>query len=343
MDAGPNAPGSLFHAGEQAMQTRAGVRARMDQRAARAVRDFMPDQHRSFFEMLPFVPIALEGKGGWPAATILTGPAGFISSPCPRSLRIAALPSPADPAASRLRAGAPIGMLGIDLVTRRRNRANGRIAGTDAQGFEIAVTQSFGNCAQYIQAREHEPSLDGQGAVAWERLSGMDRAARALIASADTFFVASGSEAGMDMSHRGGRPGFVRVDADVLTVPDFAGNRYFNTLGNFVLNNKAAVLFPDFSTGDLLNLVGLVEIIDGGEEVLRFAGAERLWRVRVVSGWRGRGVLPPRWGSPAFAPTTLATGQWGGGAHHSAVMMARDDVGGSEIIAGVHVQKPIGA
>jgi hypothetical protein len=32
----------------------------------------------------------------------------------------------------------------------------------------------------------------------------------------------------MDLSHRGGRPGFVRVDGDVLTIPDFRCNRYFN-------------------------------------------------------------------------------------------------------------------
>ncbi|MBV9776952.1 MAG: FAD-binding oxidoreductase, partial [Acetobacteraceae bacterium] len=244
MDAGPIAPASPFHAGEQAMQTRAGVRARMDQRAARAIRDFMPEQHRAFFESLLFLPVALDGDGGWPAATILTGPPGFVSSPDPRVLRVAAPPNPADPAASRLRVGAPVGVLGIDLATRRRNRTNGAIVRIDAQGFDIAVAQSFGNCAQYIQAREIVPAGGDRpaAAAAWERLSGLDQAASGLIASADTFFVASGSEAGTDMSHRGGRPGFVRVDADTLTVPDFAGNRYFNTLGNFLLSGKAAVL-----------------------------------------------------------------------------------------------------
>ena len=312
MDAGPIAPASPFHAGEQAMQTRAGVRARMDQRAGRAIRDFMPEQHRAFFESLPFLPVALGGDGGWPAATILTGPPGFVSSPDSHVLRVAALPSPADPAASRLRVGTSVGVLGIDLGARRRNRANGAIGRIDAQGFDIAVAQSFGNCAQYIQARDVEPAGGGRPAeAAWERLSGLDQAASGLIASADTFFVASASEAGTDMSHRGGRPGFVRVDADTLTVPDFAGNRYFNTLGNFLLSGKAAVLFPDFSTGDLLNLIGRVEIADDGEQVRRFPGAERLWRVHVMSGWRGRGVLPLRWGPPTYAPTTLATGQWG--------------------------------
>jgi uncharacterized protein len=315
MDAGPIAPASPFHAGEQAMQTRAGVRARMDQRAARSIRDFMPDQHRSFFGSLAFLPVALGGAGDWPAATILTGPPGFVSSPNPRVLRVAALPPPADPSASRFRFGAPIGVLGIDLAARRRNRANGAIAQIDAQGFEVAVAQSFGNCAQYIQARDVEPVGSCRAEAAWERLSGVDRAASDLIASADTLFVASGSEAGMDMSHRGGRPGFVRVDADVLTVPDFAGNRYFNTLGNFLLSDRAAVLFPDFPSGDLLHLAGRVEIVDDGEEARRFPGAERLWRVHVESGWHGRGALPLRWGPPAYAPTTLATGQWGGDGH----------------------------
>ena len=42
----------------------------------------------------------------------------------------------------------------------------------------------------------------------------------------------------MDISHRGGRPGFVRVDGDVLTIPDFRGNRYFNTLSNLLLEQR---------------------------------------------------------------------------------------------------------
>ena len=67
----------------------------------------------------------------------------------------------------------------------------------------------------------------------------LDEAARALIAASDTFFVASrsrpelGVEGGLDMSHRGGRPGFVGVQGGTLAIPDFRGNRFYNTLGNF--------------------------------------------------------------------------------------------------------------
>ena len=295
---------SPFHAGEREVQTRVGVRERMDQRGIRALRAFMPDQHRSFFGLLTFLLVAIETTDGWPAATMLTGAPGFVASPDPTTLCITAhMPS--------LRRGAPIGILGIDLSTRRRNRANGRIAAVFPGRFEVAVEQSFGNCDQYIQAR----GIVGQttpAATRSESLAGIDAPARAAIEAADTFFVASASEAGMDISHRGGRPGFVRVDGDVLTIPDFAGNRYFNTLGNFVLNPRAALLFPDFATGDVLHLTGNVEIVWDGEEVPRFDGAQRLWRVRVVAGERRRGALALRWSRPEYAPTTIATGTWRG-------------------------------
>ena len=95
-----------------------------------------------------------------------------------------------------------------------------------------------------------------------ESLDHLDGAARAAIAAADTFFVASRSRAGngamfgADISHRGGRPGFIRVDGDVLTIPDFRGNRYFNTLGNLLAEPRASLLFVDFASGGLLQLTG---------------------------------------------------------------------------------------
>lgn len=112
------------------------------------------------------------------------------------------------------------------------------------------------------------------------------------------------------MSHRGGRPGFVRVDGDVLTIPDFPGNRYFNTLGNLLLDPRAGLLFVDFASGDLLHLQGRAELDwDGGAES-GFAGAERLWRVQVTAGWRCPGALGVRWAFRGYAPTTERTGQW---------------------------------
>jgi hypothetical protein len=56
----------------------------------------------------------------------------------------------------------------------------------------------------------------------------------------------------VDVSHRGGNAGFVRIGNDgVLTIPDFDGNLFFSTLGNIFVNGKAGLLFVDFATGDI--------------------------------------------------------------------------------------------
>ncbi|MDR3538337.1 MAG: pyridoxamine 5'-phosphate oxidase family protein [Acetobacteraceae bacterium] len=298
-----------FHAGERTAQAYAGVRL-----AGAPIRDFLPEQHRRFFPLLPFLPVALAGGDGWPAATILTGAPGFVSSPDPHRLHVAAHPDAADPAAALLRPGTAIGALGIDLATRRRNRVNGQVASVDPDGFAVAVAQSFGNCPQYIQGRIVADAARQPGAL--ESLGRLDAEAVRQVVAADTFFVASGSGGrgghadGVDMSHRGGRPGFVRVAGDALVVPDFHGNRYFNTLGNFLLDPRAALLFVDFESGDLLHVAGMVEVDWRPDAAAGFAGAERVWRLHVVRAWRRRGAVPLRWAFRDYAPTTERTGMW---------------------------------
>jgi uncharacterized protein len=293
-----------FHAGERAAQARAGAAPR-----TAAIRDWMPDQHRAFFAGLPFVLAASADADGFPVATVLVGPPGFVASPDPRTLRIAAVLDRDDPAAAWFRPGAPIGLLGIDLATRRRNRANGVIAAATDSALVVAVTQSFGNCPQYIHVRDMHAAPAGAGSV--ELLDRLDPAARTAIETTDTLFVATTSGAeGVDISHRGGRPGFVRVDGDTLTIPDFSGNRYFNTLGNLLLDPRAALLIADFSSGDVLHLQGRTEIVWDVPVEERLAGAERLWRLRVTRAWRRRDALPLRWSLRMLSPGVARTGAW---------------------------------
>ncbi|HKA88615.1 MAG TPA: pyridoxamine 5'-phosphate oxidase family protein, partial [Haliangiales bacterium] len=167
------------------------------------------------------------------------------------------------------------------------------VASVDAGGLALAIEQSFGNCPQYIHLR-HVRRVTASPAST-SRFDGLDDEARLAVARADTFFVASAAPAGVDVSHRGGPPGFVGIDGDTLTIPDYKGNRYFNTLGNLVANPRAALLFVDFERGDLLGLAGTTEIIWSGAEVGAHPGAERLWRVRVERGWRRNGSVPLRW------------------------------------------------
>jgi predicted pyridoxine 5'-phosphate oxidase superfamily flavin-nucleotide-binding protein len=290
-------PDGPFHPGELAAQQLAGGGS-----AGGAIRSSMPDQHRRFFAQLPFVAVATTDGGG-PIATLWTGPPGFVGSPDPRTLRIAIAPGPDDPASRAFVAGAPFGLLGIELATRRRNRANGAIAAVDPDGITVAIRQSFGNCPSYIHPREIVPapaSAPASAPAPAEPLRGLDRDAAAAITAADTFFVATAARTGeptggVDISHRGGPRGFVRIDGDVLTIPDYRGNRYFNTLGNLVSDPRAALVFVNFARGDLLQLQGRTEIQWHGPEVSALDGAERLWRFHVERGWRRRAAVPLRW------------------------------------------------
>ena len=323
----PPAPGddpSPFHPGEQALQTRAGVRERAERAGRRMIRDFMPDDHRELFEKLPYVVVGGLDARDRPWASFLAGGPGFMRTPDARTLAIGARPAAGDPLAASLAPGAPVGVLGIELETRRRNRMNGTVFAADDRGFAVRVQQSFGNCPQYIQARA--PRFIGETAQTPSppRTEGplLSSAAEALVRGADTFFIASASPSaragapaeGVDVSHRGGKPGFVRADRtagrSVLTAPDFSGNAMFNTLGNLALNPRAGLLFPDFERGDLLSLTGRTEIVWDGPEVAAFAGAQRLVRFHVEDGVRLDVTHRLHWSAPAYARQLAATGSW---------------------------------
>ena len=310
---------SPWHAGERRMHARLGVAERMEFFGRQVVRDFMPDQHRAFFRQLPFLIVGAVDDAGAPWATLLEGAPGFVASPDSKLLRIDALPGAGDPVAAAIAAGSPVGLLGIELHTRRRNRMNGTVRARDGAGFSVVVEHAFGNCPQYIQNRSlataPAPAQSVPGTA--ERQSGLDDAARAMIAAADTFFVASYADIdgdrqrrAVDVSHRGGKPGFVRIDGDVMTIPDFAGNLHFNTIGNLLLNPRAGLLFFNFENGDLLQLTGSCEIVLDGEEIAAFQGAERLWRFTVSQLVRRRGAVSLRGSFGDYSPNTLLTGSW---------------------------------
>ena len=257
--------GYRFHAGEQVLQTRAGVRERMELVGPRAIRDAMPDEHRELFERLPLLFLGARDAEGRPWAGVVTGPPGFVRTPDARTLAVRALPSPDDPFTAALAAGTPIGVLGLEFATRRRNRANGRVLAVGRDGFLVAVEESFGNCPKYIVPRELAPadrSAAGGEAVLSEgpRLSAR---ARTMVTAADTLFLATVARPGVggaDVSHRGGPAGFVTVDdvggESVLSLPDYPGNAFFNSFGNLVTDPRAGLLIVDFASGDTLSLTG---------------------------------------------------------------------------------------
>jgi len=295
MDASP------FHAGEQQVQAWLGVRD-IETWARQVVRPYLPEAHRAFHTALPFLVAAARDARGRPWATILTGPEGFVTSPDPRSLVIDAWPVPGDALEGALVAGADLGLLGIELATRRRNRVNGRVAADGSRAIVCAVDQTFGNCPQYIREREWR-RVEGEPAGTPRRGTGLTASQRRWIAAADTFFIASGHRGegespafGMDASHRGGEPGFVQVESDThLVFPDYAGNNHFNTIGNLTLDPRAGLLFVDFETGGLLQLSVRTAIDWDSSALARFPGARRLVHCEIEAVVELPAALPLRW------------------------------------------------
>ncbi len=307
-----------FHPGEVALHNLVGRAERQDLVGRRIIRPYMIDQHREFFASQPFVVAGSVDETGAPWASALFGAPGFLSTPDNRSFAIDTPSLTGDPFAENAKPGAPVSFVGIELQTRRRNRLNGIVRA--GEGLVTDVVQSFGNCPQYIHTRDMAFTRDPDLPFKAERntFDSLGGAENAIIAKADTFFVASHNpvddartNGGVDVNHRGGNPGFVKIEGDTLTVPDFSGNFAFNTLGNFLVNPVAGLMFIDFATGDILQLTGTVELIwDVTPEIAAFEGAQRAWRFHLSHGHRLVGASPLAFAAGEASPRSLQTGQW---------------------------------
>lgn len=254
-----------FHPGEIRAQKRAGA-SDVAQWAGDFIRPFMPLQHREFFSELPFLIVAGADARGHHWVTLLDGEEGFVSSPDERTLAIATVPDPQDPLGETLTNGGDVGLLGIELETCRRNRMNGKVRSVGS-ALAITVSQSFGNCPQYIHERRWKrvSKAEPKSAIRSHSLSESQIAA---IKAADTMFIGTGqrqadenSSNGFDASHRGGPPGFVAVENQRrLRIPDYAGNNFFNTIGNLLENPRIGLVFVDFESGGLLHVSGTAQI-----------------------------------------------------------------------------------
>lgn len=312
-------PCSPFNEGERAVQARAGVREKMEVHGRRVIRRYLTPQHQAFFPQLPIAFLGSVDDTGQPWASPLFGRPGFVTCPDEMRLDIAARPLTGDPLNETLREGRPVALLGIELPTRRRNRVIGHAINVGHNSFAIGVHHTLGICAKYIQARQmgDRPANALAPAMVHHAVE-LDPAAQAIIARADTFFIASadpreedGLVGGADVSHRGGRPGFVRIDdASTLTTPDFLGNFMFNTLGNLALDDRAGLLFLDFEGGGIVHIAARAEVVWDGPELEAFAGAQRLVRFHIERVVRLEAGLPFSFGPPEYSPVLEHVGDW---------------------------------
>lgn len=303
----------FFHPGEQALQERLRVRERMAELGSRVIRDYMPEQHRELFEKLPMLVIGALDQQGRPWATLLTGQPGFIKTPNSYHLELETNSSPIDPIIKSLKIGSAIGLLGIEMETRRRNRVNAEVISFHDRKLRLRVKQSFGNCSRYIQKRRHYWQKMATTSTEVKQMSVFNDSTRKILLQSDSFFISSlfddgvnKPNRGLDVSHRGGLPGFIHFeDERTLIFPDYSGNHFFNTLGNIQLNPLVGILFIEYESGSLVHLTGRAEILWDDTDIKGFIDAERIVRFRLDQAQLRSNALPLRWEFLEYSPQLL--------------------------------------
>jgi hypothetical protein len=240
------------------MQERAGVRDLAD-RVGRIINPTIPPVAAAFVRAQSFVVVSTVAADGSVTCSLLGGDPGFVRVPNESTLSITARYGHRQQVETDIRGTGVIGLLAIDFATRRRMRVNG-VAELRDQRIVVSTREVYSNCPQYIRERsilQLEP-----GEISSRTTEALDDRNRRWIESAETFFIASvHPEAGADVSHRGGPPGFVKAAGNRLVWPDYPGNNMFNTLGNVVANPRCGLLFINFENGSTLQLRGTARVI----------------------------------------------------------------------------------
>jgi uncharacterized protein len=267
-----------FHSGEIAVQEQAGVRSAAEEIGESILDHFAPGA-KEFLERRTMAVLGTADGRGRVWASVVTGAPGFIRVVDDRTLRMTARPAPSDPLFNNLAAEHHVALFAPDFVTPRRVRVNGLGVIKDGQIY-IRTEEVYGNCRRYMQERillGPRPVTPGDetGAAQGSALSAQQQAQ---ISGADTFFIATDHpKHGADVSHKGGKPGFVQIAGPRrIAFPDYNGNHMFNTLGNIAVNPQAGLLFIDFDGGRTLQLSGSASIDWNPERLRSFAGAERI-------------------------------------------------------------------
>lgn len=300
---------SPFHSGELAVQARAGVAqsARMN---GGALSSQIPAGAIPFLAQQPMVIVASIGQDDSVWASVLIGEPGFLRAEGTRGVSLdinSPRTAPDDPLWRNLQNNPHVGLLVIELGSRRRLRVNGLARSTADGRLRIDIVTAYPNCPKYIQRRHWKLPAKAQNRdfTAGRHGSMLTAEYRDWIARADTLFVASAHpEQGADASHRGGRPGFVQfLNPQTLRIPDYAGNNMFNTLGNFESFPHAGLAFVDFDQGRLLQLTGRPVIRwDSSDPDGRSGGSRRFWDFEVEAWRESRLALRLEWEFLDYSP-----------------------------------------
>jgi uncharacterized protein len=174
-----------YHAGELLIQSRVGVQAEAD-RLKKLIGSVISATAQDFLQPQRWAIASTVAQNHQVWASLLTVEAGFLAT-SDGCVQIQAVESD-DPLWENLPLNQPMGVLAIDLATRRRLRLNGKAKKTP-DGILLHVDQVYFNCPKYIQMRQFLEVADANQTVQWSDL--LDCNQQQSIAQADTFFIAS--------------------------------------------------------------------------------------------------------------------------------------------------------
>ena len=253
-----------FHDGEVRMHELTGeteeAEANSPMIAARIAKGIIPFLSQRSLAMLGV------GNRGHLWSIPMIGHLGFVAVPDQTRLvfDLRKLVMPIDPwIIEAANEGGPAGSLFIDLQTRMRYRINGTLSHPDPDTIELRALEAYGNCPKYISKRtiqwDTHPS-DNVAQLSGERLTSQQSTT---LHDTDLFFIATGHpELGLDVSHRGGNPGFVTIaDDKTIRFPDYPGNSLYNSLGNLLIDNRIGILVPDLRRRRALRITGTAAIL----------------------------------------------------------------------------------
>ena len=292
-----------FHSGELAVQARVGVQAEAD-RLSHLLDGLIKPAAQEFLQKQSWAIASTVDASGNVWASLLTGEPGFVQPIAEQSVQINAIPIAGDPLGKALQSGRDLGLLVIDLATRRRLRLNGTVEIQADGRFHLHTKQVYFNCPKYIQLRHLDSHIATQEDLPETIVSqSLSLQQQQWLAQTDTFFIASSHPDGADASHRGGNPGFVPVvSATELLFPDYDGNNMFNTLGNLLQNPHAGLLFIDFERGNTLQLTGNACILWDSASLTSFPGAQRLVAFEISQAIANTSATPLRWHFAEYSP-----------------------------------------
>lgn len=150
-----------FHAGELAVQRRAGVRAEAARLAPMLNPVKLGGGIAAFLADRTFAVITARDAAGRLWTSPLSGPPGFLRVVSASTLAVQARLPDGDPLRG-LPAGQQAGLVIVDFAARRRVRVNGTLTAADDALLAVEVEQGYGNCPQYINQRVLTPVAPGQ-------------------------------------------------------------------------------------------------------------------------------------------------------------------------------------